>query len=95
MATTDLVQRILKLAKQKERSELEYLRAENRRLKKRLRQLEKQRHFYEGVITEAIELEEKFEDEPCSSCGKGILLYYDFNFVKLKRCNVCGWQKKL
>jgi formylmethanofuran dehydrogenase subunit E len=83
------------LARQKERSELEYLRSENRRLKKQLKQLERQKHFYEGVITEAIELEETLQNEPCSSCGKGELIYHDFHHVKLKRCNVCGWQKKL
>lgn len=83
------------MARQKERSELEYLRSENRRLKKQLKQLERQKHFYENVIQEAVELEETFSEEPCSSCGKGQLIFHDFHHVKLKKCNVCGNQKKL
>jgi hypothetical protein len=84
----------------KSRSELEELRGENRKLrsenKKLLREiknLSKRSHFYEEVIddvTTDIELK-----DACDNCGKGDLISMDLGLIKLIRCNLCDFEKKV
>jgi hypothetical protein len=82
------------LARSKERSEVEYLRAENKRLKKQLKQAQKQKHFYENIVDDAID-EVEVHPDSCEDCGKGTLIVMDFKYVQIKKCDNCGKQSKL
>jgi hypothetical protein len=70
-------------SKRKGSSEVEFLRGEVRRLKSELKYY-KRRNNVE-------------EPEPpinnmnyCEMCGKGILATWDFRFLRLHRCTLCG-----
>ena len=86
--------------KSKSRTEVEVLRGENRKLrsenKKLLREikdLSKRSHFYEEVIDDvATDIELK---SSCENCGKGDLVSMDLGLIKLIRCNLCDFEKKI
>lgn len=78
--------------KNKESSEVEYLRGENRRLKRKLKQLERQKHFYEHVVDEfAEEIEVK---ELCPECTKSELLSIELPHMILVQCQLCEYRRK-
>lgn len=86
--------------KQKNKSEVEVLRGENRRLKsenrnlrKRVKELEKKSHFYEEIVDEVVE-DVKFRNT-CRNCGKGEVLSYDMGLIRLNKCNLCDYEKKI
>lgn len=87
-------------SRNKNRSEIEYIKGqlkkvqtENRQLKKRIRQLDKKSHFYENIVDEAVE--EASLGETCESCGKGTMHHYDLVHVKLEICDLCGYKRNL
>jgi hypothetical protein len=94
------------MAKSKERSEVEYLRAENkglksqiRHLKKELARAQKRQHQYEDLEERSIELELEEseiaqpvnEAKGCPSCN-GKLVEVDIGVRKLIRCESCDYR---
>jgi predicted nuclease with TOPRIM domain len=86
--------------KNKNKSEVEYLRGEVKRLKSQLsslnrrnRNLEKKAHFYENIVDEATE--DVDIKNSCPECGKGTLHYYDMVHIKLEICDICDFKRKL
>lgn len=92
------------MSKQRERSELEHLRAENRTLKKQIKHLKKQlshkekrEHLYED-ISEEIEDQGMEEDiapkgKSCELCGKGVLVREKMGARILTKCTTCTYSK--
>lgn len=87
--------------KQKERSEVEYLRGKvkklestNRRLRKELRSLKKRAHMYEDIVEDVATSVEESKDI-CTECGKGEITVHDFVHIIVKSCDTCGHKKKI
>lgn len=85
-------------SRQKTHSETEHLRgqiknlkSENRQLRKRLKELEKQSHFYEEIADEAIE-EVKVKNT-CKACGEGVLQEVDLGIKVLVKCDSCDYKR--
>ena len=85
--------------RQKNSSELEVLRGENRKLRsenkqlrRRVREIDKKAHFYENVLDDVVEEVEL--KNLCPSCKKGILQEFDFTHVVVTKCGQCDFQKK-
>lgn len=75
------------------RGELKKLRAENIRLRRDNKHHERRTHFYENVINDVVE-----EIKPhtgCEACGKGTLIEMDFKYVKYLICDLCETKKKI
>jgi len=86
--------------KNREGSELEHLRGENRRLesqnrqlKKRVRALDKRSHFYEDLVEEQIE--DIIPKANCPTCKKGNITILDLKYVRFEHCDNCEYRKKL
>lgn len=79
--------------KNKSRNEVEYLRGVIRRLRAQVKYLKKRAHISNDIIIRD-ELEEYLEESNCTNCGKGHMEEFDFNFVIIKRCDICGYQEK-
>ncbi len=77
------------------RSEVESLRGEIRQLKKELKFLRRRSHIENSIIDDVIEESDLdiVDTEPCPSCGKGVLITYDFIYAELKKCS-CGYEEK-
>ena len=91
------------MPKQKEKSELEYLRgqcrklkSENRILKKRNRQLESKRHNYESEYPRyEIDIESPIEEytHDCPDCGKGtVSTVIELRNKYIEACDVCNYR---
>lgn len=82
-------------SRNKSRSEVEALRGEVRQLKKELKFLRRRSHIENSIIDDVIEDSdlEVVDSEPCPSCGKGVLIVYDFIYALLKKCS-CGFEIK-
>ena len=87
--------------KNKNRSELEFLNgkireleSENRQLRKRLKQLDKKAHLYEGLI-DAVAEEIKPEVDKCNKCKEGILQHVDLKHAKFLVCGTCKNRTKV
>lgn len=89
--------------KQKNKSELEYLRGQikklesiNRKLKQKVASLEKHAHFYDKVIDDVASQEEADIDvHICIHCGKGIIERVDLKYLIIESCGVCGYKNKI
>lgn len=94
------------MPKRRERSETEWLksqnkelRKENRLLKRRLKELERNQHMYDQFGLGDPEEEPVQEIAPtlmadCEECGKGHMnLTIDLGFKKIYDCPVCGHRK--
>lgn len=87
--------------KSKERSETEYLRAENRKLKSELRETKRALSRYEkrshvdDDSTEEDEHEEIYEriSNKCGQCGKGVLSSVSIGVRTLITCSVCNYRE--
>jgi len=101
-ALTDLGVQIITMSKTKQqnRSELEHLRGEVKRLKSINRQLRKRLKKYEQKETWYLELEDDIQiptQEPaidfkkCSDCGKGVIMEQEYKFVIVAKCDTCGF----
>ena len=82
-------------SRNRSRTEAESLRGEIRSLKKELKFLRRRSHIENSIIDDVIEDSdlEIVDSEPCPSCGKGILIEYDFVYALLKKCS-CGYEIK-
>lgn len=86
--------------KRRERSEIEYLRGqvrkletENRQLKKRVRALDKRAHFYEDLVD--VVAEEIAIDDQCEHCKTGKIRALDLKYVKYLVCDKCDYKEKI
>lgn len=91
------------MSKQKERSELEYLRSklknlekENRQLRKRIKSLSKKEHIFDD-ISNGIELENEIPELPigkqnniCSKCNEGYMEQKQLADRLYQECTSCG-----
>lgn len=96
------------MSKQKEKSELEYLRSENRKLKsmnknlkKQLSRTNKRSDLYhdledkiaEDLIQEELNEKELIKNDQCPSCFKGTLETLKLGAKKLALCDSCTYRK--
>jgi ribosomal protein L44E len=86
--------------KNKNRSEIEYLNgqirkleSENRQLKRRLKALDRRAHFYENIVEDSVE-DIQVKDK-CPTCKKGTITILDLKYVKFETCDNCEHKKKL
>jgi hypothetical protein len=75
------------------RGELKKLRAENIRLRRDNKHHERRTHFYEEVIDHVAD--EIKATICCEACGKGTLIEMDFKYVKYLICDLCETKKRL
>lgn len=89
------------MARQKEKSEVEYLRAENRKLKSQLREtkrslvrFEKRSHLHDETPAEE-DVPEALEELVINTCPKctGNLEYTDLGIRTLIRCENCTYRQ--
>jgi ribosomal protein L44E len=73
--------------KNKEHSEVEYLKgqirkleSENRQLKRRIKALDRRAHFYEDLVDDSVE-DIQIKDK-CPACKKGTRTILDLKYVK-------------
>lgn len=79
------------------KSEVEFLRGENRRLKAELKYYKRRAHIENSIIDDVIEeapLENVRPLDQCPNCGKGLMIEYDFKFATLKKCDSCGHEER-
>jgi hypothetical protein len=81
----------------KNRSELEFLKGEVRRLKRHIKQLEKSQHMYEDIILNEREVE--VAEVPiirrCESCGKGKLKEFNLLDRIFIECDTCDYRERI
>jgi hypothetical protein len=77
------------------KSEVESLRGEIRQLKKELKYYKRRSHIENSIIDDVIEDSdlEIVNTSDCPSCGKGVLVEYDFIYATLQKC-ACGFEIK-
>lgn len=78
------------------RGEIRELKAQNKALKKRLRQLEKNKHIWEEYLVEEEDRSERKQNKQdmCPECGDGTLVYVDLGIKHLFSCSVCTYRTK-
>lgn len=91
------------MARNKDRNELEHLRGEirslekeNKRLKRLLRQQEKEHQKYDiDILNELLkeELNDVKKTEKCPQCHIGQLEYSDLGIKTLEKCTECQYRK--
>lgn len=81
--------------KNQNRSELEFLRGENRKLRSELRRLQKlnknldrKSHFYENIVEDSAE-DIEIAHETCGECGKGNLIITELPHIDILVCSTC------
>jgi hypothetical protein len=74
--------------KQKQKSEIEYLKGIINGLKKENKVLKAQ--LGKSVVIQ----EDEDSQGDCQVCGKGEIVTLDLKFIKIHTCNVCGSTKK-
>ena len=77
------------------KSEVEALRGQLRALQKELKYYKKRSHIENSIIDDVIEDQDLdvINTSQCPSCGKGVLVEYDFIYAILRKCN-CGFEEK-
>ncbi len=83
-------------SKNKNHSEVEFLRGQVRKLASELKYYKKRAHIVESTIDDAIEENELYNinAKQCPRCGKGNLIELDFYFATLSRCDHCSFEKR-
>jgi ribosomal protein S27AE len=78
------------------RGMLRQAKVEIKALKRRLRQLEKNKHIWEQYNLDSIDREEIEETKPtkCPECGDGTLIYVDLGIKHLMSCSNCKYRTK-
>ena len=86
-------------SKNKNRSEVEYIRgqlkevqSENRQLRKRLKELENKAHFYEETIDEVAD---EIDIDICPKCQKAPTTVIDLKHLIIEQCTQCDYQQKV
>jgi hypothetical protein len=86
------------VVKKKEKTEVEHLRGENRRLKsvnrnlqKRLRQLEKKEHLFDDIEVK-VEDDVIEEKKKCNKCKVGVITTVDLGRKIMYRCTKCQYR---
>ncbi len=74
----------------KNRSEVEFLKGEVRRLKKQLGRIKKG----ETVIVKANDIIEEEHEDGCPKCGKGTLVDVDLKYIVVTSCNICDYTQR-
>lgn len=72
--------------KNKTRSEVEFLKGEVRRLKKKLKHYEKN-----GIEIETID---ETDENVCPLCARGKIIVVDLKFLTILKCNICSYNEK-
>lgn len=81
-------------SRNKNRSEVEYLRGRIRQLESQLKYYKKRELFFESPIEEIEEEVENIKAAQCPECKRGIVTVYDFNFATLAKCGNCDYEKR-
>ncbi len=88
--------------KQKNKSEIEHLRGEvkrltslNKQLRKRNKELERKSYHYESIVDEIVEDVKVVNKEECERCGNPGIRFLDLKYVEDKVCDECEYRKKL
>ena len=86
--------------RRKNRSETEFLNgqlrkleSENKQLKRRLRDLDKRQHMYDGIV-EAV-AEDIVIEEKCKKCKNGVLSLIDVKYARFLVCGECKDRTKV
>lgn len=81
-------------SKNKNRSEVEYLRGRLRKLESQVKYYKQREHFFEAPAEEIIEEVEDISVNRCPNCKRGVVTNYDFAFAILSKCESCGYEKR-
>ena len=78
------------------RGTIRELTAENKALRRKLRQLEKSKHLWNLYSLEAEDKEETIEIKEivCPECKAGVLVYVDLGIKELMSCSNCKYRTK-
>ena len=79
-------------SKNKNRSEVEFLRGKVRKLESQLKYLKQREHFFDAPVEDIIEDAEEVSAERCPSCRRGVILKTDFVFATLEKCLNCDYE---
>ena len=77
-------------------SEIEDLKAEVKRLKRIIRQLQKSAHIYNNIrelVEEIPQNEDKIDKVICGNCGKGEIAVLDLGLRKVLTCTLCDFRE--
>jgi ribosomal protein L44E len=72
--------------------QIKTLKSQNRQLRRRLKELEKQSHFYENIVDEVVD--DVNVKNICKSCKKGTLQEIDLKHVIITACDTCDYKRK-
>lgn len=83
-------------SKNKNRSEVEYLRGRVRQLEAELKYYRRRDHLMEAPLEEIIDQHEieEINASQCPRCKRGILTEFDFKFAILKKCGNCEYEER-
>lgn len=78
------------------RGQVKKLKAENRNLKKRLKEFERWEHVYQDAMLESEEIEVIADRiDKCPKCDIGELNYFNFVHTELLKCNKCDYRERI
>lgn len=80
-------------SRNKNKSEVEFLRGKVRRLEAQLKYFKQREHFFEAPIEEIEEVQD-IRANQCPFCKKGIIIEYDFHRAVLRKCSECDFQER-
>lgn len=81
-------------SKNKNRSEVEYLRGRIRKLESQLKFYKQREHFFEAPTEEINEEVEDIKADQCPNCKRGVVTHYDFRFAILSKCSNCDFEQR-
>ena len=81
-------------SKNKNRSEVEFLKGKIRKLESQLKYFKKREHFFDAPVEDIVEEAEEIQAEKCPVCRQGIIIKTDFVFATLEKCLNCDYEKR-
>lgn len=84
-------------SKNKNKSEVEFLRGQIRQLKAELKYYKKREHISNTPPDDDLDYDDVQDisaARPCPRCGKGILVEYDFKYALLMKCSHCEYDER-